>query len=320
LSLRSSRKVDGSPERDSQPYSWSKCHLLTQSLPLRTDTRYDLEETPAAELVELLSGEIEPSDFKLLLSSPRLTAVVRDVMTVRGVSVRSGRDVRIRDAVAEVLYEDEVLAQIKAHVVDRPQTGLTASAPDPHATPRRSGYRHFLESNLTSREREAEAKRSQQVSHRFPEEVKYTGAPDADLSKVLGKMRDCITDLSLSPTESRKYAHNLFTDDAKRFFDDDQDIKAAATLDRVTELVSERFISSTARTSAEAYLEGLQIARLMKEDRKSPRDALTFICCKIVTKILFAPHPWLAISSSSVPCSRRIGRRNPVRISTRMRR
>jgi hypothetical protein len=31
-------------------------------------------------------------------------------------------------------------------------------------------------------------------------------------------------------------------------------------------------------------LEGLQIARVMKEDRKSPRDALTFICREIVTK------------------------------------
>jgi hypothetical protein len=91
--------------------------------------------------------------------------------------------------------------------------------------------------------------------------VKYTGAPDADLAKVLGKMRDCITDLSLSPAESRKYAHNLVTDDAKRLFDDDQDIKAAATLDRVIELMTERFISSAARTSTEAYLEGLQIAR-----------------------------------------------------------
>jgi Zinc knuckle len=166
----------------------------------------------------------------------------------------------------------------------RPQTGLAASAPDPHATPGRSGDRHFEGSDLTSREREAEAKRSQQVSQRFPEEVKYTGAPDADLAKVLGKMRDCITDLSLTPAESRKYAHNLFTDDAKRFFDDDKDIKAAATLDCVIELMLERFISSAARTSTEANLEGLQIARVTKEDRKSPRDALTFICREIVTK------------------------------------
>jgi hypothetical protein len=124
----------------------------SHGIPRRGDT--------AAELVERLSGEIEPSDFKLLLSSPRLMAVFRGVMTARGVSVRSGQGVRIRDAVAEVLYEDEVLAQIKAHVVDRPQTGLAASVPDPHATPGRSGDRHFEGSDLTSREREAEAKRS----------------------------------------------------------------------------------------------------------------------------------------------------------------
>jgi hypothetical protein len=48
--------------------------------------------------------------------------------------------------------------------------------------------------------------------------------------------------------------------------------------------VSDRFISSSARTSTEAYLEGLQIARVMKEDGKSLRDATTFICREIVTK------------------------------------
>jgi hypothetical protein len=158
------------------------------------------EGTPAAELVEGLSGEIELSDFKLLLSSPRLMDMFRDVMTARGVSVRSGRGVRIREALAEVLYEREVLDQIKAHVVDRMQSGLAAPAADPHTNPGggRDGDRHSDGNDLTSLEREAEAKRPQQVSQRFLEEVKYTRAPDADLGNVLEKVKDCITDLSLS--------------------------------------------------------------------------------------------------------------------------
>jgi hypothetical protein len=84
-----------------------------------------------AELVERLSGEIEPSDFKLLVSSPRLMAVFRDVMAARGVSVRLGRGVRIRDAMVEVCMKTKYLLKSKLMlwIVRRPESPLPPEIP-----------------------------------------------------------------------------------------------------------------------------------------------------------------------------------------------
>ena len=127
--------------------------------------------------------------------------------------------------------------------------------------------------NHALREKEARQKRAVGVAARFTTtESKYDGLPNSDIHAVQSTMRNAIQDFDLEEDEARRYVHNCFTGNAKRFFDSDPRFESATTVSDVFQLMRARFLPAASRAAITNMLDNLSIAKELQEN--SPRDAL----------------------------------------------
>lgn len=83
-------------------------------------------------------------------------------------------------------------------------------------------------------------------------------------------MKDAVSDFELSPAEARKYVHNCFTGNAKRFYDTDETVKVASTMEGVFECMKVRFMPSASKAAVTNMLDTLTIAKPLQT--KTPRE------------------------------------------------
>jgi hypothetical protein len=223
-------------------------------------------------------------------ASTRLLKLVRDaIVEVTGIEV-SGRP-RILDWVQQTLYNsDPVLMDNSFRLI---------SAYERTAFPEEKGKRIVVVNNSTQADsgeterttaantaaafangdRESQAKRATSAAQRFTDERKYDGSPSSDLAAVIACYHDCKTDYGLR-TEMRRFAHNLFSGDAKRFYDQNIAIQSARTIEGVLNCITSHFIHASQRNAVTTELRSQSIAKEMKNGCET-KDALTNIYRRI---------------------------------------
>jgi Zinc knuckle len=117
---------------------------------------------------------------------------------------------------------------------------------------------------FVTNEHESSARRATSVAQRFTDERKYDGSPSSDLTAVIARYNDCRADYSLTDTEMRRFAHNLFSGDAKRFYDTDLSIRRTPTIDGVVQAMTSHFIHASQRNAVTAELRAQSIAKELK--------------------------------------------------------
>jgi hypothetical protein len=123
---------------------------------------------------------------------------------------------------------------------------------------------------------DSSAKRATSVSQRFNNERKYDGSPSSDLTAVISRYNDCKSDYSLTNTEMRQFAHNLFAGDAKRFYNTYLNIWRSPTIEGVLKAMTSRFIHASQRNAVTAELRAQSIAKKLKSipDTKEALSAI----------------------------------------------
>ena len=181
-----------------------------------------------------------------------------------------------RRKIIKTLYgdNDEVM-QIAGPLMDRAESlsfdDASSSAQPPTDYPPPQARPPWFDP--VSREKEARQKRAIGVAARFTSmDSKYDGLPESDLRAVLSTMTNAIKDFELDDEEARKYVHNCFTGNAKRFYDSDSRFAEAKTVPEVFQLMQSRFLPAASRAATTNMLDNLSIAKELQS--KSPREAL----------------------------------------------
>jgi hypothetical protein len=128
--------------------------------------------------------------------------------------------------------------------------------------------------------RESQAKRATSVAQRFTGERKYDGSPSSDLAAVIARYHDCKADYGLSEAEMRRFAHNLFSGDAKRFYDPNIAIQSARTIEGVLNCITSHFIHASQKNAVTTELRFQSIAKEKKNGCET-KDALSNIYRRI---------------------------------------
>jgi DNA-binding FrmR family transcriptional regulator len=159
-------------------------------------------------------------------------------------------------------------------VVTNPQSGMGANAASPASAIENSA------STFVNNDRESMAKRATSVAQRFTEERKYDGSPSSDLAAVIARYNDCKADYNLTEMEMRKFAHNLFSGDAKRYYDSDITVQSARTVEGVLNAVTSHFIHASQRNAVTSELRAQSIAKEVANGADA-KEALTTIYRRI---------------------------------------
>jgi hypothetical protein len=133
---------------------------------------------------------------------------------------------------------------------------------------------------FTNGDRESQSKRATSVAQRFTDERKYDGSPSSDLAAVIARYHDCRADYGLSEMEMRRFAHNLFSGDAKRFYDHNITVQSARTIEGVLDCITSHIIHSSQRNAITTELRSQSIAKEIRTGCDT-KDALSNIYRRI---------------------------------------
>jgi hypothetical protein len=128
-------------------------------------------------------------------------------------------------------------------------------------------------------ERDAISKRAGLVAARFTEDEKFGGEPSSVLPAIWDKYQAVTRDMVLDENEARKYAHNLFTKDARRFYDSEV-VCGLKTAREVYDAMFAHFFTPASRNSFVQELEQMLFAA-ERQKARSPAEALQKIYRRI---------------------------------------
>jgi Zinc knuckle len=222
------------------------------------------------------------------IDNQKLFRATRDLLKTRGGNYPTDARLSARSAVIVMLAQnsDEVdvyCSREKDWIAA--STGATRSTQTFGTQNGRQQYNEAeTEIHFAEKSKERNRKIGDSFARRFQsEESKYNGSADSDLDKVFNTFGDCRSDNLIDESDALRYAHNMFTGDAKRFYDA-CDQTENTTIIQLKNSMQDRFISPAAQSAISRELDSLTITSMMAASKTGPRAALDLLHSIIVKK------------------------------------
>jgi hypothetical protein len=101
------------------------------------------------------------------------------------------------------------------------------------------------------------------LAAKFPENAKFSGTGEPTLADVLNRYDDAISEMTLTHTEQKQYAHLLLTGEAKRFYDT-HIRNIAATFTDIRMLLQREYETPVKQQAVLATLQSLRVPALVR--------------------------------------------------------
>lgn len=246
---------------------------------------------PHGDLFEMLV-ECLPPDLMLdpnVICNVPLYQAARELLRMLGHTTPVEDRVPARKAVIMLLYANYTDTQkgMFMSAYDSLTSISRGSPPQAMANqPRPNGARGAPEAAKVEESRALASSRkvAESFARRLQDHQKYSGAPDSDLELAFSLFSTCMSDNAVPETDAIKFAHNMFTGEARRFYTSSSSALAATSVSELKEILIDRFISPAAQSAISRELDSLSVAQKMAKDHSTPREALDSIYNLIVKK------------------------------------